>query len=509
MKKRIVCALFAASLMATAALAGCSGSPVPVPVPAPASSAASAAPAESSAAPAEQSSQQSEAPRGDAVIGKLSARKVGSVKLNTDDVEYTGSGYIYQIAGKYGVVSLDGSKDTGAKYAAAKEASGSYGSNKGFIAVRELSSDNKNINTTGLVDRNGNEVIPCKYAGIEMLNDRYAKVITADKETKDKDAALIYFTDKMVSFSPDEGDVMYSGKWEVYDMTTKQPVKNATGTRPYTVSAKGQFVIFTDDKENRVTVDAAGLPTNEGKRIYDDGSYKLEKNGKGEVYDTDDQLLSPHDENAYEVSRYVEPYYVARTTDANYKHTYFLLDKKGNTVSKEFSEELDYVTPAFVLSGKRVCKLDGTQLFPNDYSTLKVDKRYGDVYSASKSSSYTIFDKNGTVLFANDSGEEGVSASAFYAYKKDGYGLHYYNFGAKTFSIDGSIKGDWYVSVDNGKVCDLVQTRTGEKIIDSSYGRFEVVEDQLEKTEYIIAMNSVNDKYSKGDFDIYQVTYTE
>ncbi|MEE1105304.1 MAG: hypothetical protein UH083_05040, partial [Ruminococcus sp.] len=106
MKKRIVCALFAASLMATAALAGCSGGQAPVSAPAPASSAASAAPAESSAAPAEQSSQQSEAPRGDAVIGKLSARKVGSVKLNTDDVEYTGSGYIYQIAGKYGVVSL-------------------------------------------------------------------------------------------------------------------------------------------------------------------------------------------------------------------------------------------------------------------------------------------------------------------------------------------------------------------------------------------------------------------
>ncbi len=506
MKKRIVCALFAASLMAIAALAGCSGGQASAP--APASSAAPDAPAESNAAPAEQSSQQSQAPQGDAVLGKLSAKKIGSVKLDTNDVEYTGSGYIYQIAGKYGVVTLDGTKDTGAKYAAAKEVDGSY-SNKGYIAVRELSGDNKNVNTCGLVDKNGNEVLPCKYAGIEMLNDRYAKVITADKETKDKDAALIYFTDKMVSFSPDEGDVMYSGKWEVYDMTAKQPVKNATGTRPYTVSAKGQFVIFTDDKENRVTVDAAGLPTNEGKKIYDDGSYKLEKNGKGEVYDTDDQLLFTYDENAYEVSRYVEPYYVARTTDANYKHTYFLLDKKGNTVSKEFSEELDYVTPAFVLSGKRVCKLDGTQLFPNDYSTLKVDKRYGDVYSASKSSSYTIFDKNGTVLFANDSGEEGVSASAFYAYKKDGYGLHYYNFGAKTFSIDGSIKGDWYVSVDNGKVCDLVQTRTGEKIIDSSYGRFEVVEDQLEKTEYIIAMNSVNDKYSKGDFDIYQVTYTE
>lgn len=505
MKKRIVCVLFAASLMATAALAGCSGGQSSAP--APASSAAPDAPAESNAAPAEQSSQQSAA-QTDAVMGKLSAKKIGSVKLDTNDVEFTGSGYIYQIAGKYGVVSLDGTKDTGAKYEAAKEVDGSY-SNKGYIAVRELSGDNKNVNTCGLVDKNGNEVLPCKYAGIEMLNDRYAKVITADKETTDKNAALIYFTDKMLSFSPDEGDIMYSGKWEVYDMTAKQLVKNATGTQPYTVSAKGQFIIFTDDKENRVTVDAAGLTINDDKRIYDDGSYMLEKNGKGEVYDAADRLLFSYDENAYEVSRYVEPYYIARTTDADYKHTYFLLDKQGNTVSKEFSEELDYVTPAFVLSGKRVCKLDGTQLFPNDYSTLKVDKRYGDVYSASKSSNYVIFDKNGTVLFANDSGEEGVNGSDFYAYKKTGNDVQYYNFGTKTFSIGGSIRGDWYVSVDNGKVCDLVQTRTGEKIIDSSYGRFEVVEDKLEKTEYIIAMNSVNNNVSKGDFDIYQVTYSE
>ncbi len=139
MKKRIVCALFAASLMAIAALAGCSGGQASAP--APASSAAPDAPAESNAAPAEQSSQQSAA-QTDAVMGKLSAKKIGSVKLDTNDVEFTGSGYIYQISGKYGVVSLDGTKDTGAKYAAAKEVDGSY-SNKGYIAVRELSGDNK------------------------------------------------------------------------------------------------------------------------------------------------------------------------------------------------------------------------------------------------------------------------------------------------------------------------------------------------------------------------------
>ena len=507
MKKRIVCALFAASLMAIAALAGCSGGQASAP--APASSAAPDAPAESNAAPAEQSSQQSQAPQGDAVLGKLSAKKIGSVKLDTNDVEFTGSGYIYQISGKYGVVSLDGTKDTGAKYAAAKEVDGSY-SNKGYIAVRELSGDNKNVNTCGLLDKNGNEVLPCKYAGIEMLNDRYAKVITADKETKDKDAALIYFTDKMFSLSPDEGDTMYTGKWEVYDVTTKQLVKNVSGTRPYTVSAKGQFVIFTDDKENRVTVDAAGLPTNEGKKIYDDGSYKLEKNGKGEVYDTDDQLLFAYDENAYEVSRYEEPYYVARTTDANYNHTYFLLDKQGNTVSKEFSDDLSDVTPNFVLSDKRIYKLDGTQLSTDEFSSLKVDKRYGDVYAASKSGHNIIFDKNGVIILdCNTNIDKDLNAFDFYAYKSSGSGMQYFNYSTKTYSIEGSERGDWFISQMSGKVYNLIQTRTGEKIIDSSYGSYSIVDDQIDRKQYIIAVNSVNNNVSKGDFDIYQVDFTE
>ena len=508
MKNRILCSLFAASLMATAALAGCSGGQAPAPAPA-----SSAAPAESSAAPAEQSSQQSEAPQsqsqGDAVLGKLSASKIGSVKLDTNDVEFTGSGYIYQISGKYGVVSLDGSKDTGTKYATAKEVDGSY-SNKGFIAVRELSSDNKNINTCGLIDKNGNEAIPCKYAGIEMLNDRYAKVITADKETTNKDEALIYFTDKMFSLSPDDGDTMYSGKWEVFDVTTKQLVKNASGTKPYTVSAKGQFVIFKDDNANSVTVDATGLTTNDGKKIYDDGSYMLEKNGKGEVYSTDDKLLFTYDENAYEVYQYKEPYYVARTTDANYKHTYFLLDNKGNTVSKEFSDDLYDVTPNFVLSNKRVYKLDGTQLSTDEFSSLRVDKRYGDVYSASKSGHNIIFDKNGTIILdCNSNIDKDLNAFDFYAYKSGGSGMQYFNYSTKTFSIDGNERGDWFISQMSGKVYNLIQTRTGEKIIDSSYGGYYVVEDKIERKQYIIALNSVKNNVSKGDFDIYQVNFTE
>ena len=61
----------------------------------------------------------------------------------------------------------------------------------------------------------------------------------------------------------------------------------------------------------------------------------------------------------------------------------------------------------------------------------------------------------------------------------------------------------------SGKVYNLIQTRTGEKIIDSSYGSYSIVDDQIDRKQYIIAVNSVNNNVSKGDFDIYQVDFTE
>lgn len=496
MNKRIVCALFAASMMASAALAGCSGD-----------QSFASAPA-SSAAPAEQSSQQSEAPHADATLGKLSAVKIGSVKLDTDDVEYTGSGYIYQISGKYGVISLDGSKDTGAKYAAAKVVVGAN-SNLGYIVVSEASGDSKNINTWGMVDKNGNDVLPCKYAAIQMLNDRYAEVVTVDKETKDKDTAVISFSDEDFSLDPNEGDTMYTGKWEVFDVTTKQLVKNASGTNSKTVMARGQFISFIKEDGGGVTLDANGQPVGDEKQFFSDGSYRLEKDGKGEVYTTDGQLLFTYDTNAYWVSDINEPYYVAIKKDENYNHSsWVLFDKQGNIVSKDFSEPLLFVTPAFVLTDRKIYKLDGTQLFPDEFLTLEVDERYGDAYSASGEDLTVIFDKNGTVLFEHrgDGSDDGIFSNKFFAYKS---GIGQYNFSTKAFDIDGVVASDWFVSQSNGQTEDLIQTRTGEKIIDSSYGEFNVVEDKLEKVQYIIALNPVNDSVSKGNFDIYRIDYSE
>jgi hypothetical protein len=55
-------------------------------------------------------------------------------------------------------------------------------------------------------------------------------------------------------------------------------------------------------------------------------------------------------------------------------------------------------------------------------------------------------------------------------------------------------------------VRDLVEIRTGSKLLDTSYGRYETVVSNIGKTQYIYAFNSVNGQVSDGSFDIFSVT---
>ncbi len=438
-------------------------------------------------------------------MGSFLVTKEGRVNVDCSSLDITSSGIIYQSGDKYGVLTLDGKKDSGPVYAAAQEAR-SEGSDKGFIAVRQVKNNAKDVNTCGLIDKDGNEIIPCKYASITVLNDRFVRVVTADKETKDEDKAVVYFTDKMFSLSPSEGDTLYTGKWEVFDTVKKAMVPSVSGTLPTRVEAKGQFVIYKDDQGNENTADAAGKAITDGRKILQNGAYVLEINGKSGLYATDDTPLFNFDAREFEVSNYYEPYYVGTKRDSNYNSSYLLLNDKGEKVSAEFSDYLSEVTPDFVLSDECIYKLDGTKAFTDRYTTLKFDKAFQDVYSAHKDDLYTIFDKSGNVLFTGDKEKDKFDGYDFYMYQKDSSGNSYYNFKDKAFNIQGYQLGDWFIKQSAGNVYDLIETRTGTKLLDSSYGRYETVVSNIGKTQYIYAFNSVNGQVAKGDFDIFSVT---
>ena len=517
MKKRVLCALFAAAIVATGAMAGCSGGGQV----STGSAVESKAEGDNSAASQTQTDQPSQQESKEeqkseinlsGSLSALKATKFGKAKINGKDVDITSSGIIYQADGKYGVVSFDGKKDTGAKYAYAKEVS-SDTNDKGYIVVRELAADNKNVNTCGLVDKNGELAIPCQYASINLLNDRYAKVITADKETKDKDEALVYFTEKLYSISPDEGDTMYSGKWEIFDLKSKALLKGATGTKPYNMNAKGQFVSFKNDDGKEVIMDAAGRLVTDGRQILTNGAYVLAINGKSAVYNTDEQRLFNFDAQQFEISRYEEPYYIGRKTDQNYKSTYLLVNDKGEVVSGEFEDSLSYVFPDFVLCNDTVYKLDGTKAFNDNYSTLGYDAVNKDAYYAKKDKRITIFDKDGNILFSGDEEKDGFYGGSgghyFNLTKQSGSDNAYYNYSTKAFDIAAptySDVGSWLVKVGNGSVKDLIDIRTGQKLFDSSYGSYTSITDTANKVTYLYAFNSINGNVADDDFDIYTIS---
>ena len=287
MKKRVLCAFFAAAIAAIGAMAGCSGGNAPQS--AAESKAASSADAgadkkeedKAEQKPAEESSEA----EATATLEGLKAAKIGRVNVTSDKVEFTEGGIIYQGPdGKYGVVSLDGAKDTGPVYASAREAT--YQT----VIVTEKEFGGDALNTSGLIGSDGSLLVPAKYANIEVLNERYARVFTADKETSKEDNAVVFENDGSFYSTAVSGCKMYSGKWEVYDLQKKELVKNVSGTSAkHYVVAKGQFILYYDAKERQVTCDAKGVEVTDGKQIFDNGSYIFEMNGKSTVYSADEK----------------------------------------------------------------------------------------------------------------------------------------------------------------------------------------------------------------------------
>ncbi len=493
MKKRLLCAVFAASVLITG-LAGCSGSSSTANSITGSESAASQADGNSKAK-ASDSAQSGNS--GSSDFGTFTAQKTGSVNFNAKSTNITSSGVIYQDEnGKYGIVSLDGKSDSGAKYKVVKEET-AENNQKGFFIVADVSD---NLNSCGLADENGVEIVPCKYASVSLLNDKYAKAVTADKITNDKDSALVYSTDKMFSLSPSEGDTMYTGKWEIYDLEKKAALSGVSGTKPYRISAKGDFITFTDDSGKEHTKDGSGNEITDGRKLFSDGSYVLEINGNSAVFSNDGERLFNFDSKDYSINSFDGYYYEARTSGGKYK----LISKDGEFISPDFNSSLSYVTNDFVLCDNYIYKTDGTKAFQESFTSLKYDKTFKDAYCAYNSEKEIVFDKQGNILLQFKKDEDGYGDDNFYRYKKTDDGHLYYNYKDKSYSLDGYIDNNWFVKKNVGNVYDMYETRTGSKLIDS-YGSFDAVIGR-DNTQYIFAYNSINGSTEKGNYDIFVVT---
>lgn len=491
MKKRALCMLLAAVLLAAGA-AGCKKKDTDA-----AAAAAAAALMESTV------TLPTAAPTTAPPVGMtgLSVTEVARVKNPTAvKAAFTASGIIYQSAqGGYGVVSIDGKKNTGAKYAYAAEIAG--GSGKGYI-VTTAASKTENINPCGLMDKYGEVLLDNKFAHIKMINDRYVQVITALEETKDEKEALVYYTDRSHALSPEEGDVMYRGRWELFDLKNRQFVNRVSGTTSDYITAKGQFVTYALDNGKKLTVDASGEAVTDGRMILDDGSYVLDKkDGKKALYTTDGEHLFDYDPALYLVRGVVDGCYYAKNDLG-----YFLLDNKGEKISCEFTAYIAHAFPDYVLVSGHVLTYEGRDMFSEKISGLEFDAVNRDAYYARGSYYSYLIDPQGGVLLYQPINKEKFHGNNFEFYQKTEEGDLFFNQRLDTYSIKGdSVAAPWLVSTEEGDMRTLVDARTGNKLM-VEFGQYFTAQDKANRIQYVFALRSVNKQPTYTDFSIYTVS---
>ena len=164
---------------------------------------------------------------------------------------------------------------------------------QGLYIVQDTSGD---INSVGLVDQDGNVLIPCEACKIDWPHDmldgagRYLWVIYTTGETTNADECFIYATDYGWSFNRyQEDNTMYTGYAKVFDLKTERFVDNVkiTNNDSYALQTCGNT--FAIEDEERITK----IYNDKGEVIFQTahnvsvgaGTFIVSDNGTYRVYD--------------------------------------------------------------------------------------------------------------------------------------------------------------------------------------------------------------------------------
>ncbi len=262
--------------------------------------------------------------------------------------------------GKYGVMSLNGKKYTGAVFADA-DAVGEYVS----VRTKELQKTTsvELVNTLGLLDGELRTVIPCEYAYMKKLGERYIYAIKVTEHTTKKDEAIFYISDSF-SLNPAEGDYMFKGNWCVFDLTTGKKVSGATGSDSSTVYCQGDVITWTDKAGKKHMLNAKGEEIPANAKILESGAYVLD----GTVYDSDKKKLFTFNTETmslhglYEDSERFVGFLLRETK-------YVILNKKGEQVSEFKFDDFPSVYGNTVISDYIVYDINGKKLMDEEYIT--------------------------------------------------------------------------------------------------------------------------------------------
>lgn len=402
----------------------------------------------------------------------LKAEKIGSIERDSVNTN-SGVALTYRDEnGKYGIMSLDGKKDTGAKYTVCDPI-------ESYFQVSDADmttfTDAASLNCIGVVDASGNEIIPMKYASVNKINERYIRVCEVTEQTENKDEALVYYTDKMFSITASDDDTFFKGKWYVYDMIAGKMLEGVTGTKPYNIYSNGDFIQYVTDAEEKITINHKGEKLPEDADLFENGMYALIENNAGVVYDSEGNKLFDYALDGFVPTDSEEEYILASKYD-NDVRKYVLLDATGKIVTGEFTDIPD-VYGELIHSGEKVYNFKGETIIEGTYKFVNFDEQIGQAWFLRNDKDYTLIKKDGTVLYQGS--EDDVTSfdpySYFYIKKKVDDKSMYYSLADKDFTLEGSSFAPWLVQVTKPNyIYDIADFISGKTII-SGYERYSYV----------------------------------
>ena len=192
------------------------------------------------------------------------------------------------------------------------------------------------VNSTGLVDAEGEVLIPFNAAIIKFPNShpndvrpRYVLVLTGTEHTTNQDEALFFVTSRQFAITANDDDVFFKGTLKIFDIEAKQFVNGLE----YTHGTDSDFAQVGDNILVDVE-DKAVLYSPDGKAVYtEQGSLNYNKTYISDRIDTTTVFM---DANGSEISKTE-----AITNVVDYYSEYFqvynngkytVINAKGETV---------------------------------------------------------------------------------------------------------------------------------------------------------------------------------
>lgn|GEM_PF-934248 len=414
----------------------------------------------------------------------LVAQKMANFSANYASIcDY---GVIYQNENKqYGVVSFDGTSNTGAIYTDCRETGNFF-----RVTKKNLSNSASGMNIYGLLDSTGKEIIPEQYAYFYPINENYVIAYTAVAVTSNENDSLVYYNtgSNYVGYGSGNG-TLYSGKWVVYSVKTKAPVSGVQGTsRKDYVNASGSYLEYRIGESDSITCDEIGEKLPDGAEVFDDGSLVIETTDGGSVYNPDGDKLFDYNPNDYTIYSSENGYYIAKKYQ-NSEYSYMVLDANGSILSKQFKDSITIIGD-LIWCEDSAYDIKGEKIASGTYDSLKQDEMTRTCYALRDDDDYLLIDSKGNYIV------EGEFSDPFAPLKGD----KYYCVKDNSFSIkkeSSALSGFLVSTTDGDGRYDAIDLLTGKTLIEgySSLSANEAKDGGC----YILA------KRTEGGFDIWCV----